>query len=197
MHVNPLEQVKLLPRVKLDRFLDSSESRPVKSQSSSGAGGRQASAFDLDAECAHGRMALLYWEEEGAPELSCSIAAGDGTPYQRPQVWFQDLSFRWHFIANSFTDYFRLVTAHLGIPQWQHAFTDAGLGPATCHWLAYFCPERLALATEHNPSVRRARQCSKAKLAASARPESRPRGRREQSLATTRRSKAVSCRGSM
>merc|ERR1712224_64879 len=71
-----------------------------------------ATAFDLDAECCNGRVALLYQ-----------------TSISRPQVWFQDLSCDWHFIANTFTDYFRLMAMHLGIPHWQYAFTEVGLDP--------------------------------------------------------------------
>jgi tubulin polyglutamylase complex subunit 2 len=41
-----------------------------------------------------GRIALFY--RGGAPQ---------------PQVWFQDLSCTWYFIANSFTDYFRCPPA--------------------------------------------------------------------------------------
>lgn len=42
-------------------------------------------------------------------------------------MWFQDLTCNWHFIANTFTDYFRLMVMHLGLPRWQYAFTDVGL----------------------------------------------------------------------
>ena len=48
-----------------------------------------------------------------------------------PQVWFQDLSGCWHFIAKSFTDYFRLMVMHLGIPNWHYIFTDIGLDKQT------------------------------------------------------------------
>ena len=99
-------------------------------------------AFDLDSECVEGRVALLY--------LASDV---DGTE-KRPQVWFQDPSCRWHFIADSFTDYFRLVAMHLGVPQWQFAFTDVGLDSVARHWLALFCPERLAVACEQHLLVR-------------------------------------------
>jgi len=47
----------------------------------------------------------------------------------KPQIWFQDLSCSWFFIANTFTDYFRLMIMHLGLPHWQYAFTQVGLDP--------------------------------------------------------------------
>ena len=32
-------------------------------------------------------------------------------------------------MAESFTHYFRLMLMHIGLPQWQYAFTDIGLSP--------------------------------------------------------------------
>ena len=62
--------------------------------------------FVIDSEAKDGRLALIY---RGS--------------YNKPQLWFQDLSCKWYFIANCFTDYFRLMIMHLGIPCWQYAFT--------------------------------------------------------------------------
>lgn len=197
MHVNQLEQVKPLPEPKLDKFFTSNESRLAKAFIRANTSGRQAAAFDLDAECNHGRVALVYWEEDDRPELMIASIIGAEASMQRPQVWFQDLSCQWHFIADSFADYFRLVATHLGIPQWQYAFTDAGLGAAASHWLAFFCPERLAVAAEQNPSLRactsRTRHCSNSKMAL-ARPESphRRRRRRDRSSSKQRHSRGIS-----
>lgn len=131
MHLNQLSQIKRLTI---------GGSKGVDGQcglgSPSSAAG--ATAFDLDAECCNGRVALLYRE---APS--------------KPQVWFQDLSCDWHFIANTFTDYFRLMAMHLGIPHWQYAFTDVGLDPVTRNWFALFCPERLAVAVENGKDASR------------------------------------------
>lgn len=55
-------------------------------------------AFELDSNALDGRLALLY--RVGA--------------LTKPQVWFQDLSTTWFFIAHTFTDYFRLMMMHLG-----------------------------------------------------------------------------------
>ena len=64
-------------------------------------------AFELDSTALDGRLALLY-------------TAGALT---KPQIWFQDLSATWFFIADTFTDYFRLMMMHLGVPRWHYAFT--------------------------------------------------------------------------
>ena len=58
-------------------------------------------AFDIDSLAQDGRVALLY-----------------RNTFNKPQIWFQDLSCSWFFIANTFTDYFRLMIMHLGIPHW-------------------------------------------------------------------------------
>jgi hypothetical protein len=50
-------------------------------------------AFDLDASCTCGKVALFY-----------VVSDSD------PQVWFQDLGCHWHFLAASYADFFRFVT---------------------------------------------------------------------------------------
>lgn len=70
--------------------------------------------FDLDTSCIAGNVALSFHESD-----------------EEPQVWFRDKSCSWYFIAASFTDYFRLMIMHLGLPSWQYAFTDVGLDPVS------------------------------------------------------------------
>lgn len=38
---------------------------------------------------------------------------------------------RWHFLAGSFTSYFRMMLVHLGVLGWQQAFSPVGLSPST------------------------------------------------------------------
>lgn len=89
-------------------------------------------AFEIDSETKNGRVALLF---KGAK--------------QKPQIWFQDLSCKWYYIANTFTDYFRVMVMHLGIPNWQYAFTNCGLDQQTLQWFRFFIPERLAIDIEN------------------------------------------------
>ena len=35
--------------------------------------------------------------------------------YENPEVWFVDISMRWHFVCQSFTQYLRLLVSHLGM----------------------------------------------------------------------------------
>jgi len=64
-----------------------------------------------------------------------------------PEVWFQDLSCAWSFLARSFSDYFRLMLTHVGLPGWQHAFTPMGSHPSTLAWLRLIDVRRLAVDT--------------------------------------------------
>ena len=66
-----------------------------------------------------------------------------------PHVYVRDLACRWHFLASSFTHYFRLLTRHLGLPGWQLAFTPMGLDPATRFLLNLFSPERVQIDLVH------------------------------------------------
>jgi len=151
VHVNRLEQVKRLPPAALQRFPRSADAAP---QPGTAVASEPVAAFDLDAECAHGRVALVLCNSSSSGSKASDRACGWTEARARgPQVWFQDLSCQWYLLANSFTDYFRLVALHLGVPQWHYAFTDVGLAPAAQHWLALFCPERFALAVEHRSAL--------------------------------------------
>mmetsp|Transcript_4963 Transcript_4963/g.9589 ORF Transcript_4963/g.9589 Transcript_4963/m.9589 type:complete len:390 (+) Transcript_4963:60-1229(+) len=84
--------------------------------------------FNLDSACQDGHVALLFRSRT-----------------HKPEVWFQDLACEWHFLAISFSDYFRLLVMHVGLPHWQYVFTDVGLPPASKEWFRYIAPERLAI----------------------------------------------------
>ena len=129
-------------------------------------------AFDLDSSCACGRVALVFVSTSQTDTSGAAAAATDNpssSPHQQQQrqgqqqqqqgaqVWFQDLSTRWHVLAGSFSEYFRVMAAHLGLPNWQYAFTDVGLDPAARQWFAFLGPERLAVDLERG-RLRRAKK---------------------------------------
>ena len=58
--------------------------------------------FDLDNTCEDGRVALVYINGS-----------------EDPEIWFQDLGCEWSYLASTFSDYYRLVVTHIGIPRWQ------------------------------------------------------------------------------
>ena len=59
-----------------------------------------------------------------------------------PEVWFQDLSGWWYFVAPSFTAYVRLLVLHLGAPHWLCMYTEAGPTPIGLQWLRLLFPTR-------------------------------------------------------
>eukprot|EP00116_Pleurobrachia_bachei_P006948 sb/3467210/ len=89
-------------------------------------------AFEIDACCSQGKVCLVY--EEGV--------------VANPKIWFLDRAVRWHFLASSFMEYFRLMVMHLGLPQWQYAFTDIGISPMSKQWFNLYAPVRLAIDDE-------------------------------------------------
>ena len=84
-------------------------------------------AFDLDLTCETGRV-LLVLGLEGP---------------RRAQVWFQDASCMLSRVSCTFSEYFRLLVLHLGLPRWQYAYTDTGLDPTCRQWLRLLAPDRL------------------------------------------------------
>uniref|UniRef100_A0A7S1ITA6 Knr4/Smi1-like domain-containing protein n=1 Tax=Eutreptiella gymnastica TaxID=73025 RepID=A0A7S1ITA6_9EUGL len=59
-----------------------------------------------------------------------------------PQAWFISTDGSWHFVASSFTSFFRLVLMHLGLPGWCLAFTPWGMSATTKQWFRFLSPER-------------------------------------------------------
>ena len=55
----------------------------------------------------------------------------------------------WHYVAPSFSCYYRLLLVHLGILGWQNAYTPGGLSPLTVQWMRLYCPERLMYDAQH------------------------------------------------
>eukprot|EP00927_Polykrikos_kofoidii_P038660 TRINITY_DN33070_c0_g1_i1.p1 TRINITY_DN33070_c0_g1~~TRINITY_DN33070_c0_g1_i1.p1 ORF type:complete len:447 (+),score=67.87 TRINITY_DN33070_c0_g1_i1:239-1579(+) len=181
VHVNRLDQVKSLGAAKIDAEAAAAATEAgagmccgsavvgcgrsvidvagVADSASRSSASQVATAFDLDADCADGRVALLFAPPRsqhggGAVADSESVGSGAlgtiGAGRRPPEVWFQDLSCRWHFMARSFADYFRLLAVHFGVPRWHYAFTDVGVDAVARHWLALFCPERLAVAAKRS-----------------------------------------------
>ncbi|XP_043834537.1 tubulin polyglutamylase complex subunit 2-like isoform X4 [Dromiciops gliroides] len=56
------------------------------------------------------------------------------------KIWFLDRALYWHFLTDSFTAYYRLLITHLGLPQWQYAFTNYGVSPQAKQWFNMYKP---------------------------------------------------------
>lgn len=76
--------------------------------------------FELDNCNGYGKICLVYPSCQPGEMNSDASSA---------QIWFLDRSLTWYFLASSFTNYYRLLIAHLGLPQWPMLFTRDGLPP--------------------------------------------------------------------
>lgn len=92
--------------------------------------------FELDPCDSFGKVCLVYRESK----------TGGTDP--KIEIWFLDRGLRWHYITDSFMAYYRLMIMHLGLPQWQYAFTDIGLSQQAKQWFNMYAPLRFELDTE-------------------------------------------------
>lgn len=92
--------------------------------------------YELDACDGYGRVCLVFKESKA------------GGSYPKIEVWFLDRSLRWHYLAESFMAYFRLMLMHLGLPQWQYGITDIGLSQQAQQWFNMYASTRLELDRE-------------------------------------------------
>nr|XP_020448265.1 tubulin polyglutamylase complex subunit 2 isoform X3 [Monopterus albus] len=83
--------------------------------------------FELDSCGENGKVCLVY--------KNCT----PGVVAQQSEIWFLDRSLRWHFLTATFTSYYRLMITHLGLPEWQYAFTPYGPSPQA-KWASLYQP---------------------------------------------------------
>ncbi|KAK7484590.1 hypothetical protein BaRGS_00024222 [Batillaria attramentaria] len=93
--------------------------------------------FELDPCDGYGKVCLVYREQR----------QGTGSSEMTSEVWFLDRALCWHYLAATFTDYFRLMFMHLGLPHWQYAFTDIGIPPQAKQWFHLYAPTRQEIDT--------------------------------------------------
>ncbi|XP_069324548.1 tubulin polyglutamylase complex subunit 2 isoform X1 [Eulemur rufifrons] len=112
--------------VKLDDLEDdiheASEDQPEKPHFDS-----RSVIFELDSCNGNGKVCLVY--KTGKPALA-----------QDTEIWFLDRALYWHFLTDTFTAYYRLLITHLGLPQWQYAFTSYGISPQAKQWFSMYKP---------------------------------------------------------
>lgn len=87
--------------------------------------------FELDACEGFGKVCFVYTNTK------------PGIPAQHAEVWFLDRALQWHFLADSFLNYYRLMVTYLGLPQWQYVVTNIGVSPQAKQWFNMFCPVRI------------------------------------------------------
>uniref|UniRef100_A0A5F8GN52 Tubulin polyglutamylase complex subunit 2-like n=1 Tax=Monodelphis domestica TaxID=13616 RepID=A0A5F8GN52_MONDO len=71
--------------------------------------------FELDSCNGNGKVCLVYRRTSPVAKES--------------KIWFLDRALYWHFLTDNFTSYYRLLITHMGLPQWQYAFTNYGVSP--------------------------------------------------------------------
>ncbi|XP_072453128.1 tubulin polyglutamylase complex subunit 2-like isoform X6 [Notamacropus eugenii] len=82
--------------------------------------------FELDSCNGNGKVCLVYRRTSPVAKES--------------KIWFLDRALYWHFLTDSFTAYYRLLITHLGLPQWQYAFTNYGVSPQAKQWFNMYKP---------------------------------------------------------
>ncbi|XP_076692771.1 tubulin polyglutamylase complex subunit 2 isoform X3 [Callospermophilus lateralis] len=102
--------------------LDASEDQPEKPHFDS-----RSVIFELDSCSGNGKVCLVY--KSGKPASA-----------QDTEIWFLDRALYWHFLTDTFTAYYRLLITHLGLPQWQYAFTSYGISPQAKQWFSMYKP---------------------------------------------------------
>uniref|UniRef100_M3XPT7 Tubulin polyglutamylase complex subunit 2 n=2 Tax=Mustela TaxID=9665 RepID=M3XPT7_MUSPF len=105
-----------------DDALEASENQPEKPHFDS-----RSVIFELDPCNGNGKVCLVY--KRGKPALA-----------QDTEIWFLDRALYWHFLTDTFTAYYRLLITHLGLPQWQYAFTSYGISPQAKQWFNMYKP---------------------------------------------------------
>lgn len=105
--------------------------------------------FVLEVDPFFGDTVMLFRKNTNT---SISDVCGDyqNGNYLDTEIWFVDLSSRWHYLCASFTQYLRLAVVHCGISGWKLAFTPEGIPPALEHCFSIFCKERLCLDRQQN-----------------------------------------------
>ncbi|XP_074064114.1 tubulin polyglutamylase complex subunit 2-like isoform X3 [Macrotis lagotis] len=101
--------------------LDDNEDQPEKPHFDS-----RNIIFELDSCNGNGKVCLVYKRTSPVAKES--------------KIWFLDRALYWHFLTDSFTAYYRLLITHLGLPQWQYAFTSYGVSPQAKQWFNMYKP---------------------------------------------------------
>ncbi|CAL4080891.1 unnamed protein product, partial [Meganyctiphanes norvegica] len=82
--------------------------------------------FELDSCQGYGRVVIAY--------------PGRGEDFPEASFWFLDMSLRPHFLAAEAQTYWRLMLAHLGMPQWQALLAGLGHTPWARQWYEVVAP---------------------------------------------------------
>lgn len=71
-----------------------------------------------------GTVCMIYYTDK---KQNPSIEAKLGFP---SSIWLLDAANCWHFLAENFSTYFRMMLVHFGLEHWLLKFTSSGLTPS-------------------------------------------------------------------
>ncbi|XP_067004821.2 tubulin polyglutamylase complex subunit 2 [Anabrus simplex] len=104
--------------------------------------GVKCKIFELDHCDGIAKVCLVYLDK---------TETGSDPKKEDPTVWLLDRCFEWHYLAEDFSQYFRMMLVHQGLPQWQFRFTPMGLTPWAEQMFVMIAPHLLQ--NEVNPPV--------------------------------------------
>jgi hypothetical protein len=151
-----LNGINDIQRIPVEGIFESSFKKKYDSISANEA--KLYGAFLLDSQSEVGEIVMLFRpsisggaQDDDGVTVSALAAYGSNSvvmqpnQLENPEIWLLDASGRWHFVCFTFTQYLRLMVAHLGIYGWQLAFTPEGLPVVTQQWMNMFSKERLVV----------------------------------------------------
>jgi tubulin polyglutamylase complex subunit 2 len=142
MKVNPVEEIKIqsFDVFFVQSYLPADIIPPSMSN---------CTMYSLDSDCSVGTVVLLYRHSPPGSSSSDVVLLSDNSssssPLNSPEIWLLTTTCQLIYICSSFTQYFRLMVSHLGIYQWQLAFSNDGFSEVTEQLMSLFCKERLVI----------------------------------------------------
>ncbi|KAK7790944.1 hypothetical protein R5R35_005874 [Gryllus longicercus] len=124
MHINSVSDLRRLAGIKCAGDMDFPTLLDIEicnqQESATPNFGVRCKIFELDPCDGMAKVCLVYMDHGDSPDTRMR---------EDPTIWLLDRCFEWHFLANTFTLYFRMMLVHQGLPQWQFRFTPMGLTP--------------------------------------------------------------------
>ncbi|KAJ3006371.1 Tubulin polyglutamylase complex subunit 2 [Thoreauomyces humboldtii] len=111
-------------------------------------------AFVIHSAAPYGQVCMVFVPTCPAPAsadastgTSAAVAPAPSVfPATKPAIYmYAQGTGTWHFLASSFSAYFRMLVVHLGIKGWQMGWTDVGMSQATMDWLGMYATARVEM----------------------------------------------------
>ena len=96
--------------------------------------------FELDPCEGYGRVCLVFNPVRSRSGRTSNRFSSDLFQYNDSSIWFLDRSLAFHRLTSTFTEYYRLLLLHCGLPFWHYKYTDVGIPPYILHWYYTIIP---------------------------------------------------------